>query len=296
MIPRPSLHLKRRAMLTAAAMLPVLAEAPAAAPLLGVTGIIRRDETIGLPNWPDDGRPCKVAILSDLHVCAPYVTLEQTRDVAREIAAAEPDLVILPGDYISGGLPGGMPASIEAVAAALSELPAAAPCFTVRGNHDTLIAYKRWAAAMAKVGIQPLAPAARFRFAGTDIRLAGMGWTLKEVGAGKAAIQEPFDGPTIVVAHTPDVVLGRPFEADLVIAGHTHGGQIRVPLLGPLITRSDLPAATARGLTQLPATRLYVSAGIGMSGVPVRLDCPPEWTMLTLGPVRRQPLTLEAGL
>lgn len=94
---------------------------------------------------------------------------------------------------------------------------------------------------------------------------------------------------TILIGHAPDYVLGIPnLPIDLCLAGHTHGGQIRIPFYGPLLTLSKIPRELARGLHTVGATRLNVSAGIGCEhaeGIPnIRVNCPPEMTLIELVP------------
>jgi predicted MPP superfamily phosphohydrolase len=94
------------------------------------------------------------------------------------------------------------------------------------------------------------------------------------------------DGLAVGVTHTPDVVSEWILAGfDLVLAGHTHGGQVRIPGLGALVTNCSLPSALASGLSQIGSGRLHVSPGLGTSKFsPVRLFCPPEVTLLTLVP------------
>lgn len=96
---------------------------------------------------------------------------------------------------------------------------------------------------------------------------------------------------TILIGHAPDYVLGvSKLPIDLCLAGHTHGGQIRLPLFGPPITFSNIPRNLARGLHTIDRTRLNVSAGLGgehMEGIPnIRVNCPPEMTLIELVPAK----------
>ena len=96
----------------------------------------------------------------------------------------------------------------------------------------------------------------------------------------------PVSGFGLGITHTPQRALLRAFERDghgLVLAGHTHGGQLRVPGLGPLVTNCDLQRSRARGLTRGEGGWLHVSAGLGSSPyLPVRFCCRPEATLLEL--------------
>lgn len=89
---------------------------------------------------------------------------------------------------------------------------------------------------------------------------------------------------SILLSHSPDVLLkpGDWRKIHLVVSGHTHGGQIRLPLIGAIFTKSKLPLRYASGLFPLPGLYLYVSRGIGMSKLPLRINCPPEITFLKI--------------
>jgi len=85
------------------------------------------------------------------------------------------------------------------------------------------------------------------------------------------------------LVHSPDVIeVAARAGADLVLAGHTHGGQIRLPLIGALHTGTELGRAYSAGLFEFPPARLYVGRGLGTSYLPLRLFCPPEVTLIRL--------------
>src|SRR5207248_10730781 len=93
----------------------------------------------------------------------------------------------------------------------------------------------------------------------------------------------PATACCLLLAHSPDVALHLgPRRPDLILAGHTHGGQVRLPLVGPLVTRSRLPRRLAMGLHRYRGVALFVSRGIGYSGLNLRLPCPAEVALLTL--------------
>jgi predicted MPP superfamily phosphohydrolase len=89
---------------------------------------------------------------------------------------------------------------------------------------------------------------------------------------------------SILLSHRPDVILspGDWRKIDLVLSGHTHGGQIRFPFIGPLFTKSRLPRRYSQGLSSFGHLHLYVSRGIGETKIPIRFLCPPEITLLKI--------------
>ena len=93
--------------------------------------------------------------------------------------------------------------------------------------------------------------------------------------------------PVILLAHEPDIFPSVPDRVALTICGHTHGGQIALPLLGPLYVPSRYGTRYAYGHVRENGRDLIVSAGLGMSGIPVRFGVPPEITLISTGPFRR---------
>ncbi len=123
------------------------------------------------------------------------------------------------------------------------------------------------------------------RHDGVTLALAGVEQAGDRKGGLDAALTGlPVGTPTILLAHYPSTVFGLPpGRVGLMLAGHTHGGQIRLPLLGCIWTHDRLPTRMARGLHTVGQTHLHVSAGIGASRpLPVRVLCPPEVSILTL--------------
>jgi predicted MPP superfamily phosphohydrolase len=214
----------------------------------------------------------------------------------RGLARLAPDLVVSTGDHLS---------SIEALPL-LTGIAGAFSCpgVFVPGNNDyfTPIVPRPWA--YLRSG-PPRPRASDLPWPEVAGALTGAGWTdltarrlvLPELGLTLTGTDdghlerdrytaEPVDGLGLGVTHTPQERLLRAFAADghaLVLAGHTHGGQLRLPGLGPLLTNCDLPRQRARGLTRDARGWLHVSAGLGTSPyAPVRLCCRPEATLLTL--------------
>ena len=286
--------------------LPAATGAAGAAALLYAWGYERkafRLRRFDVPILPAGARPLRVLHVSDLHA-----TPDQEWKVAwvRSLDQLEPDLVINTGDNLAHHE--GVPVALEALGPLL-ERPG---CF-VPGSND-------WFAPKPKNPARYLLPRSTKRIHGdrlpwgelrtafTDAgwldlthrrhRMQLRGMTVELAGVSDAhmkadhydRIAGPVDSDVeaaIGLSHTPDPKLIDAFTGDgfrLVLSGHTHGGQLRVPGLGALVTNCDLPRRMARGLTRWPPDGwLHVSAGLGTSPyAPVRFACPPEATLLTL--------------
>jgi predicted MPP superfamily phosphohydrolase len=101
----------------------------------------------------------------------------------------------------------------------------------------------------------------------------------------RAVRSVPADAPLILLSHNPDVnedVEARSLEMDLIISGHTHGGQINLPIIGTPFLPSSFGAKYRQGLVRDGARRTWVSRGLGVFFVPVRLNCPPDVSLITL--------------
>lgn len=244
-------------------------------------------------------RPLSIAIVSDLHVCAPWVSLDGLTHIVGLTNALQPDLILLPGDFIaSRALPGrreGMPA----IARVLAGLRAPLGVFAVMGNHDwrdcdlaRSSGFKNSSVAngLADVGIAMLSNRAeRLQTADGAFWLVGLDSQRPFPGRSKRVFHDPekayaavnADEAAILMAHEPDYFDHGDNRAFLQISGHTHGGQMNLARWRPL-TPSLYGSKYAWGHIRDGDRHLVVSGGIGYSGVPLRLFQPPEITLVTI--------------
>jgi len=213
----------------------------------------------------------RVALVSDVHAGSPWVGLDRLRTVVQRVVDARPDLVLLLGDSLAD-VALGTRLDPGPVAAVLSGLRAAGPVVGVMGNHDWHVDGEGVRAAFEAAGLPVLEEQAVPVLDG-ELWLAGVGdlWT-RSPSVPAALAQVPPGAPTVLLTHNPDVVLDVPPAVQLVVAGHTHGGQLA--LLGrPLhtISRTQGNRWTAGWY---PRERLFVSAGIGTSTLPLRTVSP----------------------
>ncbi|MEX2221104.1 MAG: metallophosphoesterase [Candidatus Rokuibacteriota bacterium] len=247
--------------------------------------VIARETTVPIAGWPADLGPIRIAALADLHTGAPHITLDKVREIVATVNAARPDLVVLLGDYVIHGVLGGRFVDIEPTAAALGELQAPLGVFAVLGNHDWWYDGPRTTRALEAAGIRVLEDtAAEVTVRGRPLWIAGVGDArTRPADIARALAAAPDDAPLLVLTHNPDLFVRLPPRVLLTLAGHTHGGQVNLPVFGRLIVPSRFHERYAIGHVHEDGRDLFVSPGIGTSIVPARFRVPPEISLLTVG-------------
>lgn len=229
---------------------------------------------------PLDG--LRIAVISDLHAGAPYIDEAKIADIVRRTNAEQPDLILLNGDFVAGRVLGRRPIAIETVAALLQPLRARLGVYAFIGNHDHTRGAGRIIAVLEAAGFPVLENRATTVADGSFV-LAGFGHAYTNPGnpdvvfAGLAK-----DATILAVTHSPDMFPRLPARCALTIAGHTHGGQVVLPLLGRAMVPSRFGQRYAAGLTVEDDRTLFVSTGIGTSVLPVRFGVKPEISLLEL--------------
>jgi predicted MPP superfamily phosphohydrolase len=246
--------------------------------------LVVRESPLAIPRWPAAIGPLRIASISDLHTGAPHVTVEKVEDVVARVNAARPDLVVLLGDYVIHGVAGGRFVPIEQTAAALRDLRAPLGVFAVLGNHDWWYDGPRCMRALEAAGIHVLEDAAAaVTVRGHPLWIAGVGeLRTRPASITRALAPVPEGAPVIVLTHNPDLFVRVPPRVLLTLAGHTHGGQVNLPVLGRLIVPSHYGDRYAIGHVHEEGRDLFVSPGVGTSIIPVRFRVPPEISMLTV--------------
>ncbi len=220
----------------------------------------------------------RIAHISDLHMTRLGLREQRALDL---IKGFRPDVIALTGDLIPLGK------GIEAAEKFLKELSKVAPVFAVEGNSEVMNGVsKHFARVLRESGGYWLNnEAVQFR---EGIWIAGTAdphWHRDDIVKTLAAV--PEDAFCILLSHSPDVACYPEAKAaDLILCGHTHGGQIRLPLIGPLYIRARcIPKAWAWGKHELTEkTTLVTTSGVGTTRLPLRFLCPPEVVGLTIKP------------
>jgi len=225
-------------------------------------------------------------VLTDLHVGSPFNGLDKLRDVVARTNEARPDLVCILGDLVINGVKGGSFVTPEDIARELGRLQAPAGVFAVLGNHDAWFNATRVEQALVNARIEVLQDrAVRLPPAFGGIWVAGVSdfWTGRHDVNGALSGITDTTSPLVVITHNPDVFPEIPARGSLTIAGHTHGGQVRLPFIGPLVVPSRYGQRFAGGHIVENGRHLYVATGIGTSILPFRLGVPPAINVLGVG-------------
>jgi predicted MPP superfamily phosphohydrolase len=235
---------------------------------------------VPLPHLPRAFEGLTLVQLSDMHF-GPDVDPAHIRQAVTVTLGLRPDVVVLTGDYVST-LSGG---EDELIVQELGRLSAPEGVWAVLGNHDHYTDCDIVEAALTRAGIRVLRNAnGALHRAGSQLWLAGV----DDVSVGEhnlflALYNIPRQAPVILLAHEPDFAdrAAQDPRVGLQLSGHSHGGQVRLPFYGPV----DLPRLGRKypeGLRRIGNLWLYTNRGLGTSVLPVRFNCRPEITLLTL--------------
>jgi predicted MPP superfamily phosphohydrolase len=236
------------------------------------------DERIWLDALPGPFNGLRVAQISDIHH-GMFLPQEWLAEAVRQVNRLNPDIVALTGDFVTYSR-----ANIEPAAEILGHLRARYGVFAVLGNHDYRVDADAITLALRRRRISVLRNQhVALGFGEASLYLAGVddygyGADLRRTMRGI-----PRDAATILLAHNPRIIsLASRHGISLILSGHTHGGQVNLPLLGTVYGRSPERLRYKMGWDRLGTTQIYVSRGIGTIVLPWRLRCPAEISHLEL--------------
>ena len=242
---------------------------------------------VALP-FPTDAprRPVTVALLTDGHLSGPDNSPARMARIVALVNGLKPDLVVLGGDYI-GDKKGGATYSPEQSIAPFAALRAPLGVVAVLGNHDARkharISRRQWAALFARIGIPLLENQAVRR---GPLAIGG----LRDIYTDRPDIPATLDamqalgGAPLMLSHGPDVFPLLPDWPMLTLVGHTHCGQVALPFAGIVYVPSRYGTRYACGVYREGRRTMVVSAGLGTSGLPIRLLAPPDVWLITIHP------------
>lgn len=245
--------------------------------------IVRR-ATVEMADWPQGQAPLRVALLSDLHVAGPDMPPERLARIVTQVNALKPDLVLIAGDLVSDKRVSTHRYTETEAVAPLGALHARYGVVAVLGNHDHWRSTVGMRRALETNRVTVLSNSVARR-AGLILAGADDDFTGRADPAALARAVEPLAGPVVTLSHSPDIVPSLPPRFGLVLAGHTHCGQIALPLIGRPATMSRYGDRFACGLIREGNRTIMVSAGLGTSLLPIRIGATPDlWLLNLTGP------------
>lgn len=242
-----------------------------------------READVALAGWPAGQAPVRALLISDLHVAGPDMPPSRLADIVEEIRELRPDLVLVAGDLVSDKKWATRRYPLSEAVAPLARLRPPLGIFAVLGNHDHWRNAQEARSALAAAGVRVLDnEAAR---AG-PLAIGGLAdaFTGRDDLAATLAAMDRIGGVGLLLSHSPDPFPALPSRIGLMLAGHTHCGQIRLPLVGAISTMSEHGERYACGRIDERGRTLIVTAGLGTSIVPLRLGAAPDMWLVRIGP------------
>lgn len=262
------------------------------------TDPVVRHLRVNVAGWPAGAKPVTVALLSDIHIGSRAMDSERLARIADQIAATHPDLVLIAGDFIYGHDPAESARLAPGLTAPLARLHPPLGVIAVPGNHDHWTGVLPVRRALDAAGVTVLAnravrrgPLAVLGFDDSFSGHADVAATLRSAAG--------LGGVPVALTHSPGLIDRLPPGVNLLLAGHTHCGQVVLPLIGAPTDWPDPPKRLYDpryrcGVVRDAARLTIVTAGLGTSGPAVRLGAPPDFWLLTLVPAAIAP-TRKAG-
>ncbi len=245
------------------------------------------NHTIQSEKWKSD-KPLTIALLADPHMIWPWMTKAHLQKIINKTNMLNPDLVFLLGDYV-GDHPFGRQLAPHDAIKPFENLKSTCGVFGVLGNHDMRVKDSHkgsWVEAMRKSPTPILDnQSQRVECHGQSIYIAGIeDWWWGQPDIGKALEKTDKDNLILFLTHNPDSFVELPQFVDATFAGHTHAGQVRFPFIGAIssVVPSKYGDKYAHGHIVEDEKQMVVSAGLGMTGLPIRFLNRPEITLVTI--------------
>jgi uncharacterized protein len=246
--------------------------------------LVTHPETIEIANWPAELSGLRIAVISDVHTGAPFIDNQKLAKIVAQTNSLNPDLVVLLGDYMSPNSWHSHQVLPEVTAPGLKNLNAPLGVYTVLGNHDNWYVGEKVRLAFEQNGISVLDnEVAEIKWRNRSFWLVGLAdlWTGRQ-HINETIMKAPLGSSIIALTHNPDIFPNLPASVPLLIAGHTHGGQVNLPLIGTPVVPSNFGPKYTAGHVLENGHHLFVTTGIGTSILAVRFRVPPEIAILTI--------------
>jgi predicted MPP superfamily phosphohydrolase len=246
--------------------------------------LVVHEQTIALDNWPRALDGLRVAVISDIHVGGSFIDDKKLHEIVDRTNQLHPELIVILGDYMSSNGWTSRRVEPEVFGPVLKHFSSTYGTYSVLGNHDNWYNTGKVRAGLEHNGIKVLDnEVLPIEVRGVPLWLVGLAdlWTRQQRIAQTVA-NVPEGQTMIALTHNPDIFPDVPERVPLLLAGHTHGGQVRFPFIGSVVQSSEFGERYERGHVVENNHHLFVTTGIGTSIVPVRFGVTPEIVLLTL--------------
>jgi predicted MPP superfamily phosphohydrolase len=223
-------------------------------------------------------------VLSDIHAGGSFIDDRKLRLIVERTNELNPDMIVLAGDYMSGNGWTSQRVEPAVFSAILKDFRAPLGVYSVLGNHDWWYNGVKVKDGLEANGIKVIDDhAVEIKTRNTSFWLVGLAdlWTRPQK-IDQTLAKVHGEQPIIGLTHNPDIFPRLSQRVSLLVAGHTHGGQVRFPIIGTVIQPSDYGQRYVRGHVVENNHHLFVTTGIGTSIIPVRFLVPPEIVLLTI--------------
>ena len=246
--------------------------------------LVVHQETIRIDKWPKELADLKVAVISDIHAGGWFIDDKKLRLIVERTNQLQPEMIVILGDYMSGEGWTSHRVEPEVFGTVLKDLRAPLGVYSVLGNHDWWWDGGRVRRGLEANGLTVLDnEVVEVKARGTSLWLAGLAdlWTRPQ-HIEETIAKTPQGAAVIALTHNPDIFPLVPQRVQLLLAGHTHGGQVRLPVIGTVVQPSNFGQRYVRGHVFENNHHLFVTTGIGTSIIPVRFGVAPEIVLLTI--------------
>ena len=246
--------------------------------------LVVNHDTITMDSWPQELSGLRIALIGDVHTDTRYINEAKLQQIVELTNQQHPDLIVLLGDYMQGGRNNPEHVEPEVTARYLKNLKAPLGVYGVLGNHDWWYNGEKVRHAFENEGVPILDDEVKeLNWRGKSFWLAGLPdlWTRPQHVASTIA-KAPAGSTIIALTHNPDLFPTLPQTVPLLLAAHTHGGQVNIPLIGTPVVPSNFGSKYTAGHVFENNHHLFVTTGIGTSIMRVRFRVTPEIMILTV--------------